>query len=158
MHWKKFFDGLYAVSDEGVVISIRSGRELKPDITKCGYEQVTVGILGKSYRFKVHRLVAEAFIGPCPAGLQVNHKDAVKGNNRLSNLEYVTCKQNAEHASRMGRYIVGSKHYKSRLTEAEVLEIRRRYRRGNGRALGAEFGIAKATVNHIVHRNTWKHI
>ena len=49
----------------------------------------------KNYR--VHRLVAEAFIGPCPEDKEVNHKDLNKSNNHISNLEYVTRSENIKH-------------------------------------------------------------
>ena len=54
--------------------------------------------LGRGCKKYVHRLVADAFIGPCPAGKQINHKDGNPQNNSINNLEYVTPKENIEHA------------------------------------------------------------
>ena len=51
----------------------------------------------------VHSLVALAFIGPRPEGMEVNHKDCDKQNNALNNLEYVTHGENQRHAAQMGR-------------------------------------------------------
>ena len=50
----------------------------------------------------VHQLVAEAFLGPCPEGHEVNHIDTDKSNNVLSNLEYVTRSENLKHAYKNG--------------------------------------------------------
>ena len=98
------YEDWYSVSDHGRVKG--RGRDwshtatpryiLKPSPDSKGYPMVTL-CHPRSTR-KTHRLVAAAFIGPCPPGLQVNHKNGVKADNRPSNLEYVTPKENIRHA------------------------------------------------------------
>lgn len=68
-----------------------------------GYRFVSLYGDGGDKQCYIHRLVAEAFIGPCPEGMQVNHKDLDKSNNVPSNLEYVTGQENMAHAHRAGR-------------------------------------------------------
>ena len=84
----------YAVTDEGQVISFKGGvwRELTQYRTKRGY--LSIGL--SPFQYLVHRLVMLAFHGP--SELQVNHKDMVKTNNRLDNLEYCTPAENTRHA------------------------------------------------------------
>ncbi len=78
-------------------------RIMKPAATPRGYWFVSLYEGGKSKQAYLHRLVAEAFIGPCPAGIQVNHKDLNKANNVVGNLEYVTPQENMAHAHEAGR-------------------------------------------------------
>lgn len=107
------FDGYYEVSDRGRVRSVervverpgssRGGltvpeRLLKLNVTPKGYFRVQLSKDGKPSNRLVHCLVAEAFIGPKPEGEQVNHKDGLKSNNQLSNLEYMTPAENMQHA------------------------------------------------------------
>lgn len=88
----------YLVSDEGDVMSLkRSGKLLKHD-TSGGYHRVTLSEGGATYRYLVHRLVAEAFIAN-PLNLpMVNHKNGKKSCNLVSNLEWCTCRDNTVHA------------------------------------------------------------
>ena len=92
-HWKDIdgYDGLYQVSDLGRVRSLKFGktRIRRPRIDRYGYLQVGLCKDGKETKFRVHRLVANAFI-PNNNILndQVNHKDENKQNNRASNLEW----------------------------------------------------------------------
>lgn len=68
----------------------------------CGY--LTVSLSGFTKKtVTVHSLVADAFIGPHPVGNHINHKDGNKHNNSLSNLEYCTPRENAQHYQRMKR-------------------------------------------------------
>lgn len=90
--WKpvKGYEGLYEVSNLGRVKSLKYGREkvLKPGDDNNGYLFVKLYKDGKRKHFKVHRLVAEAFL-PNPEGLpEVNHRDEVKTNNVVYNLEF----------------------------------------------------------------------
>lgn len=76
---------------------------VKKDADKdLSYYQVGFHQEGKGKTMLVHRVVAEAFLGPCPEGLEVNHKDGDKHNNALTNLEYVTRQQNMRHAKENG--------------------------------------------------------
>lgn len=85
------FEGRYEVSDVGAVFSLRTGRAMKMKLTRRGYASVSLtDAHGKQYHRSVHALVAEAFIGPRPYGVQVNHIDHDKLNNAAENLEYVT--------------------------------------------------------------------
>lgn len=102
--WVSILDGLYEVSDLGRIRRAMPGRktwvgrELKAHLIPNGYMQILPTINGKNRNMYVHRLVAEAFIGPCPDGHEVNHIDTNKTNNRADNLEYVTRKGNVQHA------------------------------------------------------------
>lgn len=106
--WKECCEGFYEVSDWGRVrrakpgARTKVGRLLKTPVSSHGYATAHCYFSGKARGKYVHRLVAEAFIGPCPPGKQVNHKDGVKTNNNAANLEYVTPKDNTAHARRTG--------------------------------------------------------
>ncbi len=94
----------YEVSSLG---RVRRGERIRKLHTSkaftSGYPSVTLCTSGKLRTFKVHRLVAAAFIGPA-LGLEVNHKNFDKADNRPANLEYVTRLENATHAALNGRY------------------------------------------------------
>ncbi len=70
--------------------------------TPKGYAHVSLSIKQRITHCYVHHLVARAFLPPRPKGTQLNHKDGVKQNNRLKNLEYLTPKENVRHAMRLG--------------------------------------------------------
>ena len=107
--WKpvKGFEN-YEVSNLGKVKSLnyhRTGVEkvLKPSNDKDGYLQVVLFKNGKPKMFRVHRLVASAFI-PNPEGFeQVNHRDEVKDNNCVENIEWCDCKYNINYGTRTER-------------------------------------------------------
>lgn len=94
------YEGLYIVSDNGDVKSLfRYKKILKPSKQKNGYLTVELWKNGESKRVLVHRLVASAFI-PNPFNYpQVNHKDEVKSNNSLSNLEWCSAKYNMNYGN-----------------------------------------------------------
>lgn len=110
------FEGLYQVSDDGRIfsldkpvrhncggIAIKKGKELRPEIERCGYKKVLlIGPSGERCHKFVHRAVAEAFLPNPNHYSQVNHIDGNKLNNCLDNLEWCTPQQNVQHAIRTG--------------------------------------------------------
>ena len=167
------YEGDYEVSDFGRVRSLDrvvngsrwqirlNGKVLRPSLAS-GYQKVCLKQNGPHKQFLVHRLVAASFIGPCPVGRQVNHVDGCKLNNRLSNLEYVTGCENMQHASRAGllKVMCGANHYRAKLTDRDVLDIRAAYAAGGvtHRKLADKYGVDKANIHHIIHRQTWAHL
>ena len=108
---------------------------------------------GKSKKTKIHRLVAQHHL-PNPNNHKVvNHIDGDKSNNHVSNLEWCSHKTNNEHA-----YI--NKLRKPKLTNEEVIKIRRLYAEGkySMRKLAEMHGVEYRSVWCIIHRKTWKHI
>jgi hypothetical protein len=83
----------YLVSDEGRVMNAKTARILKPRLDSKG-EYLRVKLGRKSPEFSVQKLVLDAFVGPCPEGLERDHIDRDKHNNALSNLRYVTHAKN----------------------------------------------------------------
>lgn len=97
--WKKIKDAEgYQISSFGRVMGIR--KIYKTPLNRKGYP--TLRIPNRNFCKTVHRLVSEAFIGPMPKGMQVNHKDCNKTNNYVNNLEYSTPKKNVQHAIKNG--------------------------------------------------------
>lgn len=110
---------------------------------------------GKS--FMVHRLVALTFLG-APNGLQVNHIDCSKTNNRVENLEYVTATENMRHAKEHGLRPSrrGTKAGGAVLTEKQVLRIAELIRAGRPYAeIARTFGVSSGAIRSIAIGNNW---
>lgn len=101
------YEGKYQVSTEGRVRSLNYNHTGVPQILKAvkdtkGYLHVGLNKDGKQKKFKVHRLVAQAFLYCKDRGsLQINHKDENKTNNRIENLEYCDCKYNINYGTKI---------------------------------------------------------
>ena len=112
--WKDVagYEGYYKVSNKGNVFSVGrrgadgrkyGGTTLKPAHNGRGYFYVALYKNGTSERKSVHRIVAEAFI-PNPNGFsEVNHKDEIKTNNYVENLEWCTRKYNVNYGTAIER-------------------------------------------------------
>jgi hypothetical protein len=112
----------YFVSSKGEVFSSKRGIILKPQIADTGYLKVGFRVDGKKTLRPIHQLVMEAFVGPRPDGMDVNHKDGNKLNNSLANLEYCTRKENIHHAIGLGAF--RNCHRKSTLTPEVIDKIK----------------------------------
>lgn len=99
----KGYEGLYAVTSCGKVWSYISQKFLSPRITHAGYYEVHLRKQGESKQFRVHRLVAEAYIDNPENKPEVNHKDENKLNNCINNLEWFTSKENVNYGTRSQR-------------------------------------------------------
>lgn len=103
--WKKIIknsiETIYSVNSEGLVRNDISGRILRQQIQN-GYCHVTLSISKKACRFRVHRLVAEAFIENKEEKPYVNHIDGKRDNNKIENLEWVTPSENTQLSFLMG--------------------------------------------------------
>lgn len=113
MQWKllSWVDGRYEVSDTGTIRSWTRARNAKalPRLlrarnTPTGYAQVRLPVMGVYRSLYVHRLVLQAFTET--VGEQVNHKNGVRNDNRLNNLEWCTAGENQKHAYR----VLGKQH------------------------------------------------
>ena len=102
------------------------GRILSPSVTSTGYPHVQIGKGGYNYSGEdVHKLVMLAFVGPCPEDHEIGHRDGNPANAYLTNLRYVTYAENYQDQILHGRAHRGEKHYAAKLTESDVLEIRK---------------------------------
>ena len=172
MNWKPVlgFEGLYEVSDVGTFRRLVT-RNLNPLQTpkelkfgdRRGYASVTLCKGGETKTFQSHRLTWSAFNGPIPEGLQINHKNGQKRDNRLDNLEVVTPSENTKHAfDHLGRVGVkqdtaGSKNGRAILDEAKVEDIRQRYKEGKKAIdLAKTYSVSPATVYMLLSERTWK--
>lgn len=102
----------------------------------------------------VHKLILEAFIGPCPSGMECRHLDGNSYNCRLSNLMWGTKAEQMEDR----RLHTGNK-FLTDLTDENVLEIRVAWRAGEKQIrLCEKWGLSRGAMNHLVHGKTWKHL
>ena len=165
--WKRVKDYPdYEVSNKGRVLSHKRGwtglLKLRPDLSH-GYEKITLSENGRQKAFDVHRLVLEVFIGPCPLGHETNHKDGVKSNNNLENLEWVTPSENATHAHQTGLIRLpppfGEKSSKAKLKDGEVHLIKKLLRKGIKQITIAKmFKVTPGCISHIKTERYWDHI
>ena len=104
--WKDIpgYEGLYKVSNTGKIFSVVTNRELSVIQKKDGY--TCISLCDKDHnkkQYRIHQLVAKAFI-PNPNNLpMINHKNEIKNDNRVENLEWVTAQQNSSYGSRPER-------------------------------------------------------
>ena len=102
-NWKAVngYEGLYEVSDKGLVKGLKRNRILKNIVDSLGYVRVSLCKENKIKAHKIHRLVAEHFLKPSEYKI-VNHIDGNKENNSVENLEWCNASQNRKHACDTG--------------------------------------------------------
>ena len=159
------FEGYYEISSQGRLRNAKTrngshkGRILRACPTKKGYPHTNLCVDGGMTTRTIHRLVCEAFLGLRPDGLQVNHKNGDKADNRVENLEYVTAKENAQHARTVLGRGRGEDMGTPKLTEADVRKIRAMAAEGaTHRSIAAMFGVCKTTVGYAIIGRSWSHV
>lgn len=140
---------------------IRKGTLFTPQVNRDGYLKVGIRQNGKYVLKSIHRLVAEAFL-PNENNLpQVNHKNGNKQDNTVSNLEWISAKDNCIHAIKTNLYQTarGESSNRSHLTESDIIKIREIYQSiKNYCEVARIFKISEATARAIIKRETWRHI
>lgn len=163
------YEGIYVISNLGRVKTVIKrgnsvkGRILTPVVTKKGY--LRIGLTdekGIQRRFYIHRLVIESFNKCQEEKMQVNHIDGDKTNNRLSNLEFVTDKENKKHAIKNDLNAKGEQIHTAVFTQEQIEWIRKHYKPGHSkygaRAMARTFGTSHSTIGKVVRNETWKHV
>lgn len=118
-----------------------------------GYRRVNLD--GK--RIGVHVLMLEAFVGPCPSGMECRHLNDDKADNKLENLAWGTPKENKQDAIRNGLIRCGERHHKAKLTWKSVREIRRLRSLGfSATKLSRQYGVTLQQIMYIVKGEGWK--
>lgn len=162
----KNYEGRYEISSIGRVKSVGRGRGMRPGrilalrAHEGGYLAVDLWANNKPKRFLVHRLVAAAFVGELPDNMEVNHDNGNKKDNRASNLEIVSRQENIDHAVATGLINnKGTRNSSARITEDDVLAIRREYKRGVCGYLSTsrKLGLSQEIVRGVITGRTWSH-
>ena len=130
--WIPGYEGLYAISDYGNVVSFSKNINGKPISTnnKNGwYLSFRASDKdGKISTIRIHQAVLKAFIGECPDGYEIHHKDGNKQNNRIENLEYITPKEHGKRTLEQNPHMYDGMiaHNKSRYTGKYKIRTRNR--------------------------------
>lgn len=138
------------------------GYIINPNNKWSGYPRVKLNRNGEIKKESVHRLVALAFI-PNPEDKPfINHKNAIRHDNRVANLEWCTPSENIKHAFNIGTKTAksGKDSNLSKLTEDIVREIDKLLNLGelNQRQIAVRFSISHITVSDIYRGKSWSHI
>lgn len=142
-------------------IAFRKERILSPSTGKNGRVHVTLSVDGIRKDYNVYRLVAQAFIPNPENKPEVNHIDGNTLNNRVSNLEWATRSENIKHAFALGlKNQNGEKNPISKLTEAQVVEIRNLLKNSDysSRNISKMFNVSESLICQIKTRKIWNHL
>lgn len=171
--WRKI-EGypLYEVSNFGNLKTFNCKNQgttkiMKPAKDACGYlRTMLLGTDKKFHTIKVHRIVAKAFITNPENKPQVNHKNGIRHDNQVDNLEWCTASENINHAYQKlnKKRLAGELNPAATVTNEQVLKIRSEYKQIVGgkittkKDLAIKFGVSFYVVKRIVERKAWKHI
>lgn len=155
------YDEKYKVSSYGEVVRnpytvirknysyIAKEKVVKWHLNKDGYKRINLLAGDRIDLHLVHVLVAEAFLGPRPDGMFVDHKDRVRTNNHISNLRYVTRSENNSG----GKVGIGNR---LKLKEDDVISIKIMLSKGMSRVeIASLFNVSRQTINDIAWGRTW---
>lgn len=165
--WKTI-DGFpdYMVSDQGRILSTKhdNHRVLKQCLRSSGYLKVGLcktengEVTAKT--MDVHRLVASAFIDNPEQKSEINHKNGIKTDNRVENLEWCSRLENMTHAALNGLTASGENHWKAKLTEADVLEIIEilSWNEFTQQEIADEYGVSSHAISDIKNGKRWSSV
>ena len=164
--WHTIYKGYYAVSNMGRIKRMKCGSNntyvgkiLRPILNSKGYIQARLYISnGRVVTPLVHILVAKYFIGPCPKGKEVDHKNDNKGDPIVSNLHYITHRKNMLKCPFMNRDTRGERNGSAKLNNYAVKNIRSLYKIGKftQSQLAEKFNVSISTISRVVTNKGWR--
>lgn len=170
----KGYKGRYFVTKDGRVWSAprewevgmgkirkHDGKWLRQQLDKSGYFTVKLCSEGNVRLNFVHRLVADAFLPKKKNKYHVNHIDGIKTNNHVSNLEWCTPRENAQHAAKLGLLNTarGEASGSSKLSDSDVAKVRSLHSQGiKQKEIASMFDVCPTTISRVVTRSTWNHL
>lgn len=162
------YEGSYQISDRGRVRSmIRQdprgnrigGKILKPQRHCNGYLHVSLWSGRCCRTVRLHKIVLEAFVGPCPDGMQCAHNNGIRDDNRLDNLRWDTPKGNTADQLSHGTRNRGARNGSAKLSENDVLKIMLEVESGVPQAdIAQHFGVTQPVISRIMSRKAWSHV
>lgn len=169
MEWKDIpgFNGDYQINRVGQVKMrekvlwngrIMPEKIMSSKITQNGYKRIGLRENGTRRHYSIHRLIALTFIPNPQNKPQVNHKNGIKTDNRVDNLEWVTQAENMQHAMKIGTHkIQGPESKRAKLTWRQINEIKKLRRTGATlQAIGDRFKVTKGTIWKIMNNYTYR--
>jgi hypothetical protein len=164
--WKPIpgYDGHYDASTLGRIRS--NGRQagtrfypariMRQSTLESGYLTVNISLRNRPHHRRVHQLILEAHVGPCPDGMECRHGDGDRKNNRLSNLTWGTKVENMADRDRHGRTLRAEASPVAKLTWATVREMRALAKTGvSNPVLARRFGISRYVAWNVVTNRKW---
>jgi hypothetical protein len=124
-------------------------------VCRDGYVRLGGGRNGYLY---AHRVIWEAVNGLIPAGLEIDHVNGNKADNRIRNLELVTRRENVQRALASGLTPVGERRPGAKLTASVVQQIRRTAGVISNAEWAKRLGVDKATVRRVRAGKAWRHV
>lgn len=166
-HYQASSDGQIRVKDRvvlkysnfaGKVVEQKyKGRLLKPcKSSKHGHLAVHLGVDGIKYNVHVARLVLEAFIGPCPDGMEACHSNGNASDNCVGNLRWDTHYNNNQDRVLHGTYLIGEKHPMAKISAKDAIAIYKSKEKGVD--LSRKYGLAPSKISAIRLGHTWKSV
>jgi hypothetical protein len=160
--WKNIegYEGLYQISNLGRVKLIKSGKIINSTLGFNKYYLITLRKNGKPKSFRLHRLICQSFIDNLENKPYVNHKNGIKTDNSLENLEWCTPRENIIHAKKLGlmRYVKQENHGSSKLTKKDVYKIKYELSHINSSKVAKIFKISISNVSRIRNNILWKDV
>lgn len=171
----KGYEGIYEISNfgtlkslariiydkNGIKLRVQKERIIKITKNRGGYSAIMITDINKNTKtVKIHRLVAIAFI-PNPENKKtVNHINGVKHDNRIENLEWSTYSENNRHA-RDNNLVVSKKGvncYQSKLTNEQVIEIRRIGKSISQRKVAKTYNVSQRVIGNVLKRKSYTNV
>ncbi len=153
------YENQYEVSNYGRIRCIQTGKIRKSSVRSNGYKSI---FLYKK-QYQIHRLVLCVFTNmPLSYFKDVHHRNNDKLDNKLKNLVWVTRSQNVRYAYRdklrMPVNLIGNKNGRSKLTEKDVIAIRKMSGKYSNVKIASIFQVSPANIGRIIKRQTWAHV